>query len=171
MPGAFSSAIAASRDQPRIVAQLSTFSAPYCSFQAFNVLWLPPLVSMMSPVFGFLYCFTLRARLTTGAPAALLLVDSFCGSRRAITSFWPLPYCSISLFSFSSNSSSFFSLSSFDSELRRSVRSRMVSLIWRYSCNMDIWVPFEVYESVRVIIVYGWRNAQELKTLLFYLNE
>lgn len=35
-------------------SQLSTFSPPCFSFQAFRTLWLPPFVSTTSPVSGFL---------------------------------------------------------------------------------------------------------------------
>lgn len=35
-------------------SQVSTAAAPCSDFQAFNILWLPPLVSITSPVLGFL---------------------------------------------------------------------------------------------------------------------
>ena len=34
-------------------SQDSTVSAPYCSFHCLRPLWLPPLVSMVSPLCGF----------------------------------------------------------------------------------------------------------------------
>ena len=64
-------------------------AAPHLAFHSFRVLWLPPLVSITSPVFGFLYCLTLRARLPLAglaAPRAALPALALSGSSRAVIS-------------------------------------------------------------------------------------
>src|SRR5690606_5310713 len=73
--------------QPSRVAQLSTTSAPHLAFHSFRVLWLPPLVSITSPLCGFLYCLTLRARLVTaGLLARAVLPALASGASRAMMS-------------------------------------------------------------------------------------
>jgi len=69
--------------------QSSILANLYSAFQAFKILWLPPRVSTVSPVFGFLKIFSflgLRdlADLAAGLPRFAAALPSLC--RRAIKS-------------------------------------------------------------------------------------
>ncbi len=95
-----------------ILSQLSTSLEPCFIFHSFSVLWLPPLVSTTSPVWGFLYVFSSRGLRVPGVGVGAWLRLVLCGSSKLMMCFKLKPYWSRSPRSFVSNSISFFSPSS-----------------------------------------------------------